>query len=281
MSVGFGSKRSGRAMAQARGFTLIELLVVIAIIAILAAILFPVFAKARDKARQTVCISNLKQLALGLLMYAEDYDETLPMGPCPSKAQWGWTTWSNTGVMWTEQIQPYIKNTAVFNCPSAKWGGCCTDVGMAGLSVGWSSAGGFLMPITYPITYGLNLLMEDQHCGDGTIPKATLASMGAPSHAALVWDDGGPEGKLGGGHIGWDACGWWDASCGVVTPEQIASYKADPDGHARHSGGINVALADGHVKWYKVAVFNNDDFVDPCGCDYPRLGVYMHWWLSK
>jgi len=60
------------------GFTLIELLVVIAIIAILAAILFPVFARAREKARQTSCLSNLKQLSLAILMYAEDYDETLP-----------------------------------------------------------------------------------------------------------------------------------------------------------------------------------------------------------
>jgi prepilin-type N-terminal cleavage/methylation domain-containing protein/prepilin-type processing-associated H-X9-DG protein len=89
-----------------RGFTLIELLVVIAIIAILAAILFPVFARAREKARQTSCLSNLKQISLGMLMYAEDYDEMLPYYQRP----WGWA--------WYHDIQPYLNNRDIFVCPS-------------------------------------------------------------------------------------------------------------------------------------------------------------------
>jgi prepilin-type N-terminal cleavage/methylation domain-containing protein/prepilin-type processing-associated H-X9-DG protein len=95
------------------GFTLIELLVVIAIIAILAAILFPVFAKAREKARQTSCLSNEKQMALGVLMYAQDYDEKFPGGGgmYPPGA-WG------PGSAWWEEIYPYIKNTQIFVCPS-------------------------------------------------------------------------------------------------------------------------------------------------------------------
>jgi prepilin-type N-terminal cleavage/methylation domain-containing protein/prepilin-type processing-associated H-X9-DG protein len=98
---------------QCRGFTLIELLVVIAIIAILAAILFPVFAKAREKARSASCQSNLKQLALASHMYAEDYDGWIP----------GWNFGSNcnapgSGAWWKHVIYPYVKNSQVYICPS-------------------------------------------------------------------------------------------------------------------------------------------------------------------
>ena len=94
-----------------RGFTLIELLVVIAIIAILAAILFPVFARAREKARQTSCLSNLKQITLGALMYAEDYDETtvpfsLYASGAPMREDFHWL------------LMPYIKNSQIWTCPS-------------------------------------------------------------------------------------------------------------------------------------------------------------------
>ena len=98
-----------RGSTKPLGFTLIELLVVIAIIAILAAILFPVFAKAREKARQTSCLSNQKQIALGLLMYAQDYDEKIPY------PFWGWGTPPYT---WRVVIDPYIKNTQIYQCPS-------------------------------------------------------------------------------------------------------------------------------------------------------------------
>src|SRR5690606_38678724 len=95
------------------GFTLIELLVVIAIIAILAAILFPVFARARENARRTSCLSNMKQLGLGIMQYVQDYDETYPM------ALNYYSSASGDERTWVSEIQPYIKSTQGFFCPSS------------------------------------------------------------------------------------------------------------------------------------------------------------------
>src|SRR5947208_15595614 len=102
-------------LTSRQGFTLIELLVVIAIIAILAAILFPVFAQAREKARQTGCLSNLKQIGTGLMMYTQDYDEAYP-------CNWYgglWDTLPNgKQYKWMDAVYPYVKNEQVFSCPS-------------------------------------------------------------------------------------------------------------------------------------------------------------------
>ncbi len=97
-------------IARKRGFTLIELLVVITIIAILAAILFPVFARAREKARASGCQSNLKQIGLAILQYVSDYDDVLPIGSYNSPPL--------TGIRWMHQIYPYVKNAQIFTCPS-------------------------------------------------------------------------------------------------------------------------------------------------------------------
>jgi prepilin-type N-terminal cleavage/methylation domain-containing protein/prepilin-type processing-associated H-X9-DG protein len=120
------SSRAGRRAAstvvKGSAFTLIELLVVIAIIAILAAILFPVFTQARDKARQSSCLSNGKQLGLAFMQYVQDYDETMP------EAAYNWYTdddgdgivgyGDRNQVKWTDLIFPYIKSTGVYSCPS-------------------------------------------------------------------------------------------------------------------------------------------------------------------
>src|SRR2546428_7055140 len=95
-----------------RAFTLIELLVVIAIIAILAAILFPVFAQARDRARMSACVSNMRQIGSGLMMYAQDYDETFP---------YTFFTEKEPIYVWKNAVRPYIKSVDVLMCPSNPW----------------------------------------------------------------------------------------------------------------------------------------------------------------
>src|SRR5438046_1774230 len=132
-----------------RGFTLIELLVVIAIIAILAAILFPVFAQARASARAISCVSNTKQTSLALLMYAQDYDETFPRldnngscwyqeSPC-AQPDWGWAGDDSVtqGYMWWNVIQPYVKNNQLSYCPEigkTDWAAVCANWQAYGLS---------------------------------------------------------------------------------------------------------------------------------------------------
>ena len=92
---------------ERKGFTLIELLVVVAIIGILAALLFPVFARARENARRTSCLSNLKQLGLGLMQYTQDYDEAFPLVSFPTPAD-----------SWTNSMQAYLKSRQILRCPS-------------------------------------------------------------------------------------------------------------------------------------------------------------------
>jgi prepilin-type N-terminal cleavage/methylation domain-containing protein/prepilin-type processing-associated H-X9-DG protein len=111
-----------------QGFTLIELLVVISIIAIIAAILFPVFARARESARRASCASNLKQIGLGLMQYTQDYDEAYPMDAVGSTGNADWNTGFGIGASdattkytWMDAIYPYVKSEQIFDCPSVKF----------------------------------------------------------------------------------------------------------------------------------------------------------------
>jgi len=146
-----------------RGFTLIELLVVIAIIAILAAILFPVFARARENARRASCMSNLKQIGLGMMMYAQDYDEHVI---CHSL--------SVSGLYWYQTLQPYVKSNQLFFCPSSNKNSGAT-ISNTNISYGYNYRG-----------------MTRQISGEASGHRAgiSLAALDAPTSIVMLGDTG-------------------------------------------------------------------------------------------
>ncbi|MGB9607192.1 MAG: type II secretion system protein, partial [bacterium] len=139
-------KRKEVKKMRKRGFTLIELLVVIAIIAILAAILFPVFSRAREQARKTACLSNLKQIGNALLMYTQDWDERLPV--CST-----WCAWPdpNNNLQYYQRLQPYVKNWQIWACPSAK--GTCANNSITHHAVNDMIKAG-KVPSNFTLSYG-------------------------------------------------------------------------------------------------------------------------------
>jgi len=209
-----------------RGFTLIELLVVIAIIAILAAILFPVFAKAREKARQSSCSSNLKQISLAELQYVQDYDErshgptgagmnwASPGGTCAGcfhKYESGYVPTSTPGNRW-EPLQPYIKNRQVWWCPSTG----------AYRSYAWNRGG------------------ESRAIAVFTQPAMTI-----------MFADGGGRGT-GNGDIAWLTHNYQDQNTDRDCCTNMSNVGAGNHKHwigNPHNEGANVAFWDGHVKW--------------------------------
>lgn len=195
-----------------KGFTLIELLVVIAIIAILASILFPVFARARENARRASCMSNVKQLALATLMYTQDYDEKLP----PSYAQGAPASMD----WWGPIIQPYVTSIQVYFCPSDSSQTQSKAYDPASVSYGWNYDFLQLAPL-----------------GDYLHGGVSIASINAVSQTVLLGDSNGqltattppaPSNRY------------------IIYPNNVYAPVA------RHLGGVNMAFVDGHVKWYIV-----------------------------
>ncbi len=190
-------------MRNKKGFTLIELLVVIAIIAILAAILFPVFAKAREKARQASCTSNLKQWGLALTMYAQDYDDCLVPGSYPYYPADGTVTW------WM-LLEPYIKGSGLKKCPSTQYA----------FGYGWNY-----------LEFGYYLIPDHPTwCGWGT----NLAQVQDPAGTIIIGD--APDGRGDGGNIygpGWRPNGINDLS---LRHSDGGNY-AFVDGHVKWYSG--------------------------------------------
>lgn len=214
-------------MRSKRGFTLIELLVVIAIIAILAAILFPVFAKAREKARQASCSSNLKQLALGALMYINDYDEKFPHEYSKLNPAANWPL-----KQWHHDIQPYINNWQIFLCPSGGDSNLSSNTPPAAprKRVGYSA--------NRWLFYG----------NRSATASRNLATVTHPAETVMIWD-AIRGGRYCGQPIGLSPDGCRARPAGLMKTGG-RGLVAGKD-YARHNGGANVSFADGHVKWLR------------------------------
>jgi prepilin-type N-terminal cleavage/methylation domain-containing protein/prepilin-type processing-associated H-X9-DG protein len=215
-----------------RGFTLIELLVVIAIIAILAAILFPVFAQAREKARAATCLSNMKQVGLALSMYVNDYDEMYP-----NHQDTDHFMLPTAPPNWGRALQPYIKNMRVYTCPTARiWPGQAANA-----AKGWE--------ITSIL--GNGVLMR---------PKGlAIAAVPAPADIVALQEDYfsftvcyNRPADTGGGKFQ-----WWH----YLDDQKVSrSGAVDEDYSNQHMNGGNLVFADGHAKWRKYLSIRSSDF---------------------
>jgi len=203
---------------QRAGFTLIELLVVIAIIAILAAILFPVFAQAREKARQASCLSNTKQLGLALMMYLQDWDDIFP-----NSVTWkGKNPGADRDMTFADRLMPYIKNEGLWRCASDSNPHRVWDVATSIFS---SYGGNYVVlapwdynPVPQPVIpepADMVVFFEEL-----TVPNGT-----APHHGEQILSSQS-----------------WDTQWNRITR---------PVAFPRHNGGSNYTFADGHAKWHR------------------------------
>ena len=211
--------------SRKRGFTLIELLVVIAIIAILAAILFPVFQKVRENARRTACLSNMKQIGLAFTQYQQDSDEFFPV-----RYPGGLDPTDQHARSWKDSIYPYIKSYAVFKCPDNPT--AQHPDGTVNGTINSPFAGGYSIWLPESGTFAAAI------CPGGASPQP-IAGIDQPSNALIVvetsytWADTGP-------YFGYQEPAQVDAH---VTPGP-SSWNS---GHAKNSG--NIVYMDGHAKY--------------------------------
>ena len=241
-----------------KAFTLIELLVVIAIIAILAAILFPVFAKVREKARQVSCLSNMKQLALASTQYNQDWDEKYVSG----------VNRYGKGAGWAGQMYPYIKSTGVFKCPDDSSGlpGTPSSYGLNSQfspynGAGTGSNGATLSALSAPASTVLLFEVVNSGYYDITIPENTTSKAGWASDLTVANYGGSPAGYGLGYQYDWSG---FNTAFGADNSGSNVKYATGylrnsvqnqngnftgPEG--RHNGGANYVLADGHAKFLR------------------------------
>lgn len=224
------------------GFTLIELLVVIAIIAILAAILFPVFQRVRENARRTACLSNEKQLGLALMQYTQDYDETLPMGN------------TSVGTGWAQQIYSYVKNVGVYHCPDdgSPLGGLVSYAFNPNVTP--LQTNGKILPISQYVSPAKTIVLTEVNTNSNIYPCGFAVSPATPMSTQLETQSSVANGMHYVNAFGYafnlaGTCARY--ATGPLSGESPAVYAA-PDGDpARHSDGANYLFADGHAKWLR------------------------------
>ncbi|MBV9470371.1 MAG: DUF1559 domain-containing protein [Abitibacteriaceae bacterium] len=249
------------------GFTLIELLVVIAILAILAAILFPVFAQARENARRISCVSNQKQIGLGLLQYTQDYDDALPAvtwgDSCRNNGSPSRSDAKYNGMMsFPIALQPYIKSYQVLVCPSdpiaggfAKLGSYCYEQQLLqgqvpGAYVGISSNNAAMRKVL-PLSYAANYLLSRVQASSINNPAVdipgghNLSAIAVPAKVFFTTD------------VGSDATGF--AAYYIVPGYGNGTTDTRWRNGGRHLEGRTWSFLDGHAKWYKDPPFKRPD----------------------
>ena len=292
-----------------KGFTLIELLVVIAIIAILAAILFPVFAQAREAARKTSCVSNLRQLNTGVQMYAQDYDEAMPLNFAQdvNTAEY-WFTWHDF-------VQPYLKNWGILICPDSEY--TKTDPVKAfdpyfnyamlptadSMNFAGGTTGNYFLTrsAAWFQRYAKSGLQYDglsgcgTSCGEASLGWApgdhsskSLAAVARPAEYAFIWDSGNWDSLHGvyGQQVGFGYCGGWVGyDYTYFTPltrhtggNNVCSTAIQADGSQARAtqygkGMTNVAFLDGHVKSLKPSALLAENPSAP--------GTMLYFWPNQ